>query len=277
MENAATVDAAGPVVTSNEAPGEIAEQPQPEGSAPSQGESPDERAEKSAVQKRFDKLVGQRLERDRRIADLERQLASREPAPQATQQQPKPAGDDAPKESDFTDYLEYVDARAEWKAKKAAAALIDERQAAQTRTQREAAANEELHTARTRFIAQAETIAADIPDFSDVAGPIDMSGVLGQALLQSDKGAAVAYFLGLNPSELERIEGIRNPVKAAMEIARLESKAEATLQTRTRSKASRQAAPLGSGGGGVRDDAITGKESMAEYARKYWERRRKGG
>ena len=59
-----------------------------------------------------------------------------------------------------------------------------------------------------------------------------------------------------------------------MEIARLESKAEATLQTRTRSKASRQAAPLGSGGGGVRDDAPSAKDSMEEYARKYYARKR---
>lgn len=280
MQDASQVDAAGPVVTSQ--PDEIADQPKdPAESAPAQpdAKAEDQEAEKpSKVQERINKLVGQRLERDRRIAELERRLASipQQPQPQQPAASPQADPDKGPQESDFTDYGQFLEARAEWKAQRAAEKRFQELQESQTRAQREAQANEELHTAQSRFVAQAERVAAEIPDFAQVAGDLDMSGVLGQALMQSDKGAELAYYLGLNRSELERIEAIRNPVKAAFEIARLESKAEATLQTRMRSKAPRQGAPLAAAGG-VRDDAPESATSMDEYARRYYAMRKRGG
>ena len=122
-----------------------------------------------------------------------------------------------------------------------------------------------------------ERVSADVPDYQQVANLIDISPEVGQALLESDKGAAVLYHLGLNPEEADRVMQVSkgNPVRAAIEIARLESKAEATLQTRTRSKATRQAAPL-SPGGGVRDNAPSANDSMEEYARKHYAQKRKG-
>lgn len=280
MQDAPEVDAAGPVVTSQ--PDEIAVQPKdPAESAPAQpdakAEDPEGEKQHSKVQERINKLVGQRLERDRQIAELRRQLEAVQRPQQPQQPAAAPQGNDdkGPQESDFTDYGQFLEARAEWKAQRAAERRFQELQESQTRSQREAQAHEELHTAQRQFVAQAEALASEVPDFAQVAGHLDMSGVLGQALLQSEKGAAVAYFLGLNPSELDRLEGIRNPVKAALEVARLETKAEAALQTRTRSKAPRQGAPLAAAGG-VRDDAPESATSMEEYARRYYAKRKRG-
>ncbi|MBX3703991.1 MAG: hypothetical protein KF822_09475 [Steroidobacteraceae bacterium] len=276
MEDAATVDAAGPEVTS----GEVADQPDtPAESAPAQpdatAEDPEGRKQPSEVEKRINRLVGQRLERDRRIADLERQLA----AATAAKQQPAPAqaavDDKGPQESDFGDYGQYLEARASWKAEKAAEKRWQELQESQTRSQREAQVHEQASRRQQAFAVAVEQLTETVPDYQQVANTAVISQEIGQALLASDKGAAVLYHLALHPEDAERVvQASRgDPVRAAIEVARLEAKAEATIQARTRSKAPRQGAPL-SAAGGVRDDAPDGAISMEEYARRFYARKR---
>jgi hypothetical protein len=276
-ENAAAVDAAGQ--GEQQQPGEIADQAQTPGDSPSP--RPDAKAEdtdakqRSEVQKRIDKLVGQRLEREREIAQLRRENESLKAGKSA---QATPVADETgPKESDYSDYSKFVEDRAAWRAEKAAEAKFQKLQESQLTSQREARASEELQSQQRSFLTQVENLAAEVPDFQSsvqsLAGQIQTGGPLAQALLQSDKGAALAYYLAAHPAEMARIDAMSSPVRAAIEIARLESRADAHIQSRTRSKASRQASPLDAGGA-PKDGAPESAASMEEYARRYYAQRK---
>lgn len=268
MESTDTVDAAGA-----EQQHEVADPAQQADASPaSQSEATAGSGDdKSQIQKRFDKLVGQRLAAQREAADLRERLAAFEAGRQSVEPGSKPP-DDAPKEGDFNDYGEYLEARAVWRAEKAAEARFQKLQESNAAKARESQAHEQQQSLHRQFQVQVETHAAEVPDFVQSLqaslGSIEMNGPLGQALLHSDKGAALAYYLASNPGELSRLEAITSPIGAATAIARLESRAEAHLQQRTRSRAARQVSPLGGAGGSAGNDRITGKESMEEFVRK---------
>ncbi len=285
MENAATVDAPGPVVTSQEgAPSEPADQPeQHDESAPSQSDATtDENPETpkkpvtGGFQKRIETLVRQRHETQRELDNARREVEDLKRSSQPAAH-PAAATDEAPKEADFTDYVEYLKANARHEARTEARAVAraDREQAAQERAQNQVA--ERVQQRQAQFAVGVEQIAATVPDFREVANSAYTSPEVIQALLASDKGPALTYYLGLNPDVADRIVSASrgDPVKAAYEIARLESKADATLQSRTRSSAPRQASPL-SPSGSVRDDAPSATDTMQEYARKYYAAKRKG-
>jgi chromosome segregation ATPase len=280
-ENAATVDAAGQ--GEQQQPGEIADQAQtPDGSPPSQLDSADGTQEAKKVtggfQKRIGTLTGRVYDlsqavsaKDQRIAELEAKLGGQAAKPDAAEQPPD--------EAKFNDYAEYLRAVARYEGRQEARAIAkaDREQAEAQR--REATTREQLQSQQRSFLTQVETLAAEVPDFQSsvqsLAGQIQSGGPLAQALLQSDKGAALAYFLAAHPAEMARIDAMSSPVRAAIEIARLESRADAHIQSRTRSKASRQASPLDAGGA-PQDGAPESATSMEEFARRYYAQRRKG-
>lgn len=266
-DSATPVDAAGP------ATGEIAEQPGNDGSAPSRQDAAanPEGQKPSGVSERINKLVGQRLAAERRAADLQRELeavrASRQEstgnAPQATSGEPK--------EADFTDYTAYLEARATWKAEKAFEARFQKQREADAAAARESAQQRSQQDQISGFLTQVESHSDAVPDFQQVIrdgmSAINVNSPLAQALLSSDKGAVLTYFLAANPLEMAKVDGIGDPIRTAIAIARLESRADAYLQSRTRSQAPRQAGPL-TGGGSARSEAITGNESMEDFVRK---------
>lgn len=277
MESTDTVDAAGA-----DQQHEVAAQPENDGSAPSQPDSAAETPERKpggGFQKRIMTLSGRLGEltqqvsaKDARIAELEAQVSGKKPDSNA---------DKPPDEKDFNDYSEYLravarhDVRQEFKAERAREQAERE---AQDRQRSESRTRERQQAQVREFVSQIETHAADVPDFREAVSTamqmIPVTSPIGQALLSSDMGAALTYYLHDNPAELDRLESIQDPVKAAIAIARLESKAEAHIQSRTRSRASRQASPLAGGGSG-KSDVITGTESMEEFARKWDARRRR--
>jgi len=253
MENDTTVDAAG----SGEAQDEIAAKLPNEESAPSQSDSTAETPEqkgKGGFQKRIETLVRQKSEvaqeRDaaRREADELRQRLQGNPAPAAAK--PESKDDGAPKEDDFTDYNAYLDARTEYRAQKAAREIIKQEREAEARERAETSTREQVSRRQQDFAVAVEELESAVPDYKRVANAAHLTQEVFQGLLASDKGAAVVYFLGANPEEADRIAQVSrgDPVKAAIEIARLEPKAQALIQQRTRSGASRQTEPLSAGG-----------------------------
>ena len=230
--------------------------------------SDEDRPRESGAKKRIDKLTRDKWDAhqarqaaEQRANELEQRLSQL----QSSRAQPTDKG---PSEADFTDWNEYQDARAEWKANQAVEkALSAQRQADAHKSQRE-----QQQSQVREFIVRAENLAAELPDFNQVAGGIQLDGAFGGALMQSEQSAAVAYFLGANPAELMRIESIRDPVRAAIEIGRIEAKAATFVQSRSKSRAPAQAKPLSSGGR-AQGPGFSASDSMDEFARKWRERK----
>lgn len=266
-DSATPVDAAGP------ATGEIAEQPGNDGSAPSRQDAAanPEGQKPSGVSERINKLVGQRLAAERRAADLQRELDAVKASRQSSTGTVQGADSGEPKEADFTDYTAYLEARATWKAERAYEAKHQKQREADAAAARETAQQRSQQELVQGYLTQVETISESVPDFQqavrEVMSAVPVNTPLAQALLSSDKGAALTYYLAGNPLEMSRVESIGDPIRTAIAIARLEAKADAYIQSRTRSQAPRQAGPL-TGGGSARSEAITGNESMEDFVRK---------
>lgn len=108
-------------------------------------------------------------------------------------------------------------------------ALIREelRHAERERLQREqkAAAENAQHERINAYEARANEARAKIPDFDQVAHSqhVPYSNAMIQLVQESDLGPEIAYHLGKNPYEADRIASL-SPLSAAREIGRLESK-----------------------------------------------------
>lgn len=196
------------------APVENVEQVTPQESAPANPETPEEeqaRDEKGRfVQKRINELTRQRYEAERRAQDLERRLAEVE------QRQPSRAPD--PNE-DINGYLEHL-------ANERAQAIVSERlqQTAQQQEQHRMSQIASQYSTR-----EAEYIAAH-PDYEEAvatfASVVGVNPQLGEVLMTSDHGPAVAHYLGTHLDEAVAIAQMP-PHLAAAAVARLEAKVSA--------------------------------------------------
>ena len=84
-----------------------------------------------------------------------------------------------------------------------------------------------------RYAERVSEVAEKYEDFEQVAyNPnLKISAVMAQAIKASDVGPEVAYYMGLNPTEAERISKLP-PLLQAKEIGRLEAKVAAEPPTR---------------------------------------------
>lgn len=158
------------------------------------------------VQKRLDELTRQKHEtaRDR---DYWRELAMRQNAPQP---EPQRAQNDVPQETDFADYDEYQAALIDYRVDQ----KLSERQQTQTAAQK-----------AQSFQDSVKAKAADNPDFATAVFDPDVpiTPVMREVILDSDLGADVAYFLGTNLSEAQRIAALP-PHRQAAELGKIETK-----------------------------------------------------
>jgi len=212
---------------------------------------------RGGFQNRIDRLTREKYQ----LAQEREQLArEKQELEQRLHQQPQPK-----QEPEFQSYEEFVAHKAREEAVAAVRQFTE-----QQRQQSEQAHQRESHQKLvTDFLSSANQLAAELPDFEDVAGGVQISGAIGQALLRNDQGAHLAYFLGQNPAERLRIEQTagNDPAVAARELARLEAKAKSLIQSRSRSGAPPQGKPLGTA------SAVNSKEpgpndSMDEWIRK---------
>lgn len=154
-----------------------------------------------------------RLQAQRRIDELERQLSAlapkAEPEPELKLPDPK----------SFTDQAEYDKALKAYQDQ-----LIDKRVEIKLKAERERerqAAQEALMRER---VAQAEK---DIPDFREVISqadraPIEIPDFAKAAIMESDIGPQLAYHLAKNPDEAKRIFGL-TPAKALLALGKIET------------------------------------------------------
>ena len=156
-------------------------------------------AKKGSIQERIDKAVGAQRAAERERDAFREQLAARQPIapqerPQEVERAPQPAQPafdptQGPQLDQFESYEQWVDARAEWKADQHYQRIVAQQQ------QQHA-----LHTHTERI----QSYAQQTPDYFEkiqAAARQPVSKVMEAAIISSERGPELAYFLATHPEE----------------------------------------------------------------------------
>lgn len=154
-------------------------------------------------------------------AERQARLQMQQPAvPQPQQQAPQ-----EPKPDDFPTYEAYIDARAEFKAERAAEAKWNglqqqQQQAAQQQTERA-----RIQTAEANWTQKADEAIAKYPDFEQrIYTSPSLTNAHALAVLKASPVAGdLAYHLASNHDLVNRLNGM-HPLDAAAELGRIEGK-----------------------------------------------------
>jgi len=158
----------------------------------------DNQTVKTFSQEELDAAIGKRLAREQR--KWEREQVARQVVPVA------------PKEMPLIDNFESTDAYAEALALRKAEELIAQRDRQKEQAQVVEAYSEREEKARDRY-----------DDFEDVVynPKLRITDVMAESIQSSDNGPDLAYWLGSNPKEAERIARL-SPILQAKEIGKIE-------------------------------------------------------
>ncbi|WP_337053998.1 hypothetical protein [Pseudoxanthomonas sp. USHLN014] len=188
------------------------EQNEPEGSAASEADDATAQRKNKGVGKRIDELTKAR-EDAKRERDYWREQALRNQQPAPTQQRDEQAVDDEPKPEDFEfDLGKYNRAWYEWrKGQDDKASAAAKKQEAERERQR-------------KFQESAVAFVESNPDFHEViSNPLlPISVEMAEVISEADNPAAVAYYLGKNPQEAQRIAEM-SPAGIGRAIGRIEA------------------------------------------------------
>jgi len=186
------------VVADTSAPEQVATAaPAPEVAAP----APDEQTTvKTFTQDEVDAMIGKRLARERRAWERDR---TRTPEPAAPVAAPV-------SQEQFESVEKYAEALAAQKAEQ----LLQQRELERQQAAILETYHEKEEQARDKY-----------EDFEDVAynPSLKITTVMAQTIQASDVGPDVAYYLGLNPKEADRISRL-SPFLQAKEIGKIEAK-----------------------------------------------------
>lgn len=230
------------------------------------------------VQKRINELTRERHEaeqRGRAEAEHWRQqaMAAAQRLQELEQAAPKP------KLEQYSDLEQYTEAAAKYEAER----LFREQMTLQQRAYGEAQQRHQemvqQQQAQQRYqqvlSQKLDAATKKFPDFLDVVTSEELPGIQGtpafSAILESDLGAEVMYYLGKNPSRAHQIVAL-SPIGQAREIGRI----EAALQSgKIVSSAPPPPDTVGSGKGGAgRDPAKMSYDEFVAYRRKQIAQRR---
>ena len=187
------------VVAANPAPEpEVTAAPEPEVAAEAAA-TPEEKPTKVFTQEELDAMVGKRLARERRKWEREQALKAPTKVDAAAELPDREADPDA-----------YAEALAVRKAEE----LLAKREAERQQYELLSAYHEREEAAREKY-----------EDFEQVAynQSLPITTVMAQTIQASDVGPDVAYYLGSNPREAERISRL-SPYLQAKEIGKIEAK-----------------------------------------------------
>ena len=175
----------------------LAEDPAPEQEATAAPEAVEAQPVKAFTQEELDAAIGKRLAREQRKWERERVVTA-----------PVVAADPRPEQFDSTE--SYADALAMKKAEQ----LLYERDVQRQQTEVLGAYHDREEEARNKY-----------DDFEQVAynPSLKITTVMAQTIQSSDIGPDVAYYLGANPKEADRISRLA-PYVQAKEIGRIEAK-----------------------------------------------------
>jgi hypothetical protein len=168
-----------------------------------------------------------------------------------------------PKESDFTDWSDFIAAKAVWASEKHHAT----RQTTAMQAERDSMRAESAAMRQAAWSEQVETAKATYTDFEKVAydPSTPINEAMKEVIMSSDQGADLAYFLGSNRSEAARIARMP-PLEAARAMGRIEAKISAP-PARTSTKAPAPIRPVNPRGGTA--EASPDRMTPAQYE-KWW-------
>lgn len=186
------------------------------------GEKPAEAA-KTFTQEELDAAIGKRLAREQR--KWERDQSARQAETQALR-----APVEIPPADQFASPEAYADALALKKARE----LVAERDSEREKTQIVEAYHDREEEARNKY-----------DDFEQVAyNPnVRITTAMAETIQSSDIGPDVAYYLGSNPKEADRISRL-SPLQQAREIGKIEAVVSATPPVKKSSNAPAPIAPV---------------------------------
>lgn len=214
----------------------------PETTAPQneQPKQPDPAApeRKSGYQRRIDELVRER-EYERAEKQRLHDLLARQTQQPATEKAQQPTqGNTAPQIEQFDSYEKYLAAYARWEAK----AVYDEqrrldveqRQKEQEETQKKTTIAEQhkqleqQQASLTKMTAEAQKKYADFYEtvFEQDPATVPISPIVAQAIIGQKDGYEVAYFLGKNPAEAQRIAQL-SPIEQLVEFGSIKASLKA--------------------------------------------------
>ena len=221
----------------------VAETPAPEQVATPAPEPVEAPAVKTFTQEEVDALIGKRLARERRSWERERPKAPAAPAEPVSQ-----------------DKFESVEAYAEALAAQKAEQLLHQREL----ERQQAAVVESYHE-------KEEQAREKYDDFEQVAynPSLKISTVMAQTIQASEIGPDIAYYLGSNPKEADRISRL-SPFLQAKEIGKIEAKVAASPPTRKPSSAPAPIEPVAARASGAPAYDTTDPRSIKAMSTSDW-------
>lgn len=179
------------------------------------------------VQRRIDKITRQKYEAEARAKMLEERVAAME-----ARQASAPKDDEMPTLGKYNNFDEYVAAKAEYISKKTIESTLTEREKRQA-AEREA-------TERTKTVEswnkRVEKATAEMPDFEEVitSSEVPMTGPMQQAIMESEAGPKLAYYLANHPNEASDIARM-TPIGAIRTLGRIEERLSKPVEKKSTS------------------------------------------
>jgi len=270
LSSEASADApAAESVGDSESPEEDLEQ-EPEAK---EDEAPNPPKRKGGYQKRIDKLTREKHELAARVSELEARLAGNAPAGEKASgtdtaaAKPDSSPEGKPKPEDFETYEEFSEALTEWK--------LEQRERQKLEAERQREAERRRQEALAAWQNRQEEARRAHPDYDEVlsdADDVPLPGAMQAAILESERGPEIAYFLAKNRSEAKRIAGLASPIAIAREIGRIEaSLASAPKPKPNLTRAPKPITPVKPGTGApaksIYDPSLAGDYNAWERAR----------
>ena len=221
----------------------LAEVPAPEQEATAAPEPVEAQPVKAFTQEELDAAIGKRLAREQRKWERERVVAA-----------PVVAADPRPEQFDSTE--SYADALAMKKAEQ----LLYERDVQRQQTEVLGAYHDREEEARYKY-----------DDFEQVAynPSLKITTVMAQTIQSSDIGPDVAYYLGANPKEADRISRLA-PYVQAKEIGRIEAKLASEPMVKKTSSAPPPFTPVTASSKGASTYDTTDPRSIKSMSTSEW-------
>lgn len=181
---------------------------------PKEGE---QKPAKKSPQERIVELAHKRKEAEAKAEASEQRARDLEAKLQALEAKAAPMEATAkPARSQYVSDDDYVEALTDWKA--------DQAIAKRERQQVEARQQAEFSEVVQQWSKRQETVIKAIPDYAEIMAntEVNIAGHIHAALLESERGPEIGYYLALHPEEATRLNAMK-PLAAIKRIASLEA------------------------------------------------------
>lgn len=189
-------------------------------------------ADPKGVQRRIDRAVREKYQAQARANALQERLAQYEKVQvQPSGSEPaKSTADGEPLLKDYSDFDKYVKDSAKWVASQQTKDLLAQ-QAKQFEETNAKAAQQKSAEGWNKRVAAA---LKELPDYQEVVANTDapMSNAMQAAIMESDKGPQLAYYLATHPDEAADINDM-TPIGAVRALTRIEDGLKAKPVTAT--------------------------------------------